>query len=112
MRWARYPASVQELTLETARTSIREPRDEELPTLLAVLTSHPDYLEWTEGSGDEAGRYDLSMLERDLGIAAMTPGRHSLGVFEKESGDGVGVVDFLEEHPERGMPWIGLIAVR
>jgi hypothetical protein len=36
--------------------------------VLDVYLSNPAYLELTEGSGGEPGRYDRGMLERDFAI--------------------------------------------
>ena len=66
----------------------------------------------TEGSAGEPGRYDLEMLRRDLALAALTPGRHVVGLFDREDGEAFGVLDWLEENPSDGMPWVGLVMIR
>lgn len=107
-----YTRCVTDLVLETERLFIRDAQGDDLDSLLQVFLSNPEYLGWTEGSADEPGRYDLPMLQRDWTIATMTPGRHFLGVFDKANREAVGVADFLEEHPDHGIPWIGLIEIR
>lgn len=84
----------------------------DLEALFDVYASNPGYLELTEGSGGEPGRYDAEMLQRDLGIAAMTPGRRMVGVFLEASGELVGVLDWMEENPSDGVRWVGLIMIR
>lgn len=52
------------------------------------------------------------MLQRDLAVAGMTPGRHVAGVFDRQTGEPVGVVDWLDENPSDGKPWVGLLMIR
>ncbi len=65
-----------------------------------------------EGSAGERGRYDLGMLERDVALARMTPGRAMAGIFLRHSGEPVGVLDWMDENPSDGMPWVGLLMIR
>ena len=97
---------------ETPRLVVREPRAEDLDALLEVYASNPDYLELTEGSGGEPGRYDRDMLERDVGVAQLTPGRRLAGIFLRDGGDAVGVLDWMEANPTDGIPWVGLLIIR
>jgi RimJ/RimL family protein N-acetyltransferase len=97
---------------ETERLLVRELEEDELEAALEVHASNPAYLELTEGSGGEPGRYDLDMLGRDLALARATPGRHLAGLRLKEEGELVGVLDWLEEHPSDSMPWVGLVMIR
>lgn len=96
---------------ETRRLLVRRLREDDLEAILPVHTSNPDYLELTEGSGGQPGRYDLEMLQRDYVIAQMTPGRCLAGIFLKPTGEAVGVLDWMEENPSDGKPWIGLLMV-
>jgi len=41
----------------------------DLPDLLEISLSHPDFLALTEGSAGEHGHYDLEMLQRDWWLA-------------------------------------------
>ena len=86
-------------------------RADELELLLDVYASNPQYLQLTEGSAGEPGHYDLGMLERDVAMAQMTPGRHIASIHLKEIDDLVGVLDWMEENPFDGMPWIGLVMI-
>jgi hypothetical protein len=65
---------------ETPRLAVRAIRPDDLDALLDVYRSNPEYLALTEGSGGEPGRYDREMLERDVAVAAMTPGRRMAAV--------------------------------
>jgi RimJ/RimL family protein N-acetyltransferase len=42
----------------------------------------------------------------------MTPGRHLAGIFLAQSGDPIGVLDWIEEHPSDGRVWVGLLMIR
>ena len=99
-------------TFETARLRMREVEADDLDAVLTVYSSNADYLALTEGSGGEPGRYDRGMLERDFTIARMTPGRHLVGISLKESGELIGVLDWMEENPNDGKPWVGLLMIR
>ena len=89
---------------------VRAVEEADLDGLLAVYLSHPEVLAVTEGSAGEAGHYDRGMLERDLTLAQMTPGRHMLSVISKDGGV-IGVLDWMERNPSDGHPWIGLVMV-
>jgi RimJ/RimL family protein N-acetyltransferase len=97
---------------ETDRLVVRRLQADDLEALLAVYTSNSDYLQFTEGSGDEPGRYDIEMLERDVAVAQMTPGRQMAGIFLKQTGELIGVLDWMDENPSDGQPWIGLVMIR
>ncbi len=90
---------------------VRELEPEDLEALLPVYLSNPDFLETHEGSGGEAGAYDLGMLERDWYLGTMQKGHHQLGIFLREGGEPVGWVDYLERGPTDGMPWLGGVMV-
>jgi RimJ/RimL family protein N-acetyltransferase len=96
---------------ETARLTAAEVAGSDIPELLDVHLSNPAYLELTEGSGGVAGAYDRGMLERDLAMAALTPGRHTAVLRLREGGTCVGVVDWMDENPNDGLPWIGLVMI-
>lgn len=96
---------------ETVRLRVRGAEAGDLDDLLAVYTSNPAYLALTEGSHGEPGRYDRGMLERDFMLAQMTPGRHMLSVITKDGAGAIGVLDWMEQNPSDGYPWIGLVMV-
>jgi L-amino acid N-acyltransferase YncA len=94
--------------LETERLVLEPAGDDDLPELMEVYASNPEYLAMTEGSGGEAGRYDIGMLERDVAVARMTPGRQLL-VLRLREGSIAGVLDWVDESSSDGYPWIGLV---
>ncbi|HEX6799923.1 MAG TPA: hypothetical protein VF116_19585, partial [Ktedonobacterales bacterium] len=95
--------------IETPRLRIRDAEAEDLPELLPVYLSNPDFVRVNEGSRGEAGYYNLEMFQRDWWINRMMPGGHVLGIYLKATGEAVGQANFLEENPEDGMPWLGLL---
>jgi RimJ/RimL family protein N-acetyltransferase len=78
----------------------------DLPGLVEVFQSNQHYLDWTEG-----GVYDLEMLREDWQSAHEAEGRHMRALRDRESGEIVGVLDYLEVNPSDGHPWIGLIMI-
>jgi RimJ/RimL family protein N-acetyltransferase len=96
---------------ETARLVAAEVTEEDVPELLEVYLSNPAYLELTEGSGGAPGAYDRGMLERDLAMSDLTPGRHTVALRLRDGGECVGVLDWMDENPKDGSPWIGLIMI-
>jgi RimJ/RimL family protein N-acetyltransferase len=97
--------------LETERLVLEPAHDDDMPELLEVYTSNPAYLAMTEGSAGEPGHYDLGMLERDVAVARMTPGRQVLVLRLRDEGGIVGVLDWVDESSSDGYPWIGLVLV-
>ena len=97
---------------ETERLVVRELSDHELEAVLPVYLGNGAYLALTSGFAGEPGRYDLESLERDFALARITPGRHLAGVYARDGGEPVGVLDWLDENPADGTPWIGLVMVR
>ncbi len=98
--------------VESERLVLRELREGDLPAVLPVYLSNPQYLELTEGSAGEPGRFDLEMLQRDFALAELEPGRVFAGIWAKDGGEPLGVLDWLEENPRDGQPWIGLLLIR
>ncbi len=97
--------------IETRRLVLRELGPDDLEGLLPVYLSNGDFLATHEGSGGEAGGYDLSMLERDWYLGTMQEGHHQLGIYLREGGEPVGWIDYLEQSPTDGMPWLGGVMV-
>jgi ribosomal protein S18 acetylase RimI-like enzyme len=97
------------LPLTTTRLVLDEPRENDLPGLLAVALSNPGFLAAHEGSGGEAGRFDLDMLARDLAVADVDPARHTLVIRRRDDGAVVGMAETLDLHPRDQVPWIGLL---
>jgi RimJ/RimL family protein N-acetyltransferase len=96
---------------ETARLTATEATADDIPELLDVYRSNPAYLDLTEGSGGVPGAYDRGMLERDLTLAAITPGRHAAVLRIRADGACAGVLDWMDENPNDGAPWLGLIMI-
>ena len=99
------------LELETPRLRIRDAEAADLPDLLPIYLSNPNFVRMNEGSRGAAGYYDLEMFQRDWWIYRMMPGGHVLGIYLKVTGDAVGQANFLEENPDDGMPWLGLLMI-
>jgi RimJ/RimL family protein N-acetyltransferase len=95
----------------TTRLEVRETDEADIDALLNVRLSNPHYLELTEGSAGEPGHYDRGMLERDLAMAMLMPGRHPAVMALTDSGDVVGELDWMDENPSDGAPWLGLVMV-
>lgn len=96
---------------ETARLTAAEATEDDVAELLDVHLSNPAYLDLTEGSGGVPGAYDRGMLERDLALAAMTPGRHTTVLRLRAGGACAGMLDWMDENPNDATPWIGLIMI-
>jgi RimJ/RimL family protein N-acetyltransferase len=90
---------------------MRAVEEADLDGLLGVYLSSPEVLAVTEGSAGEPGRYDRGMLERDVWMSQLDPLRHTHGLFLRGTGACVGVIDWIDEHPDDRCPWIGLVMV-
>jgi len=97
--------------LETPRLTATQVTEDDVGELLDVYRSNPAYLDLTEGSGGVAGAYDRGMLERDLAMSEMTPGRHTCTLRLRDGGTCVGLLDWIDENPNDGTPWLGLIMI-
>jgi RimJ/RimL family protein N-acetyltransferase len=96
---------------ETTRLSATEVGEDDIGDLLDVYLSNRAYLDLTEGSGGVAGAYDRGMLERDLAMSEMTPGRHTCTLRLRDGGTCVGLLDWIDKNPNDGAPWIGLVMI-
>jgi RimJ/RimL family protein N-acetyltransferase len=96
---------------ETARLVAAEVSEADVAEVLDVYLSNPAYLDLTEGSSGVPGAYDRGMLERDLAMSDLTPGRHSAVLRLRDGGACVGIVDWMDENPTDGAPWLGLIMI-
>ena len=99
------------MELESERLRIREAEPEDLPALLPVYLSNPEFVAMNEGARGEQGYYDLEMFQRDWQVQRMMPGGHVLGIYLKETGAAVGQANYLEENPDDGRPWLGLLMI-
>ncbi len=94
----------------TERLDVREVEEADIDGLLEVYLSNPHVIAVTEGSAGEPGHYDRGMLERDLWISELDEARHTAGVFLRDGGACVGVIDWVD--PDAGgTPSIGLVMV-
>jgi RimJ/RimL family protein N-acetyltransferase len=98
-----------QLPLTTARLVLDAPTESDLPAVLALVQSNPEFLATHEGSGGQPGAYDLDMLLRDLSVARLDPLRRPLVLRERTTGAVVGWADLLDRHPRDDVPWIGLL---
>jgi RimJ/RimL family protein N-acetyltransferase len=99
------------LTLESPCLTFREVTADDLPALLPVYLSNPDFVAMNEGSRGTSGYFDLEMFRRDWWVQRMMPGSHWLGIYLTSSGEAVGQANFLEENPDDGYPWLGLLMI-
>ena len=78
-----------------------------------MYASNPEYLAMTEGSGGEPGalRHPRCSSATSPSLR-MTPGRQVLVLRQREEGEIVGVLDWVDESSSDGYPWIGLVLVR
>ena len=93
---------------ESARLAFRDASEDDLPALLAIYQSNPEFVAQNEGSAGEAGRYDREMLQRDWWVLQMMPGSHILAITLKQTGALIGRADYLDEHDD-GYPWLGVL---
>jgi RimJ/RimL family protein N-acetyltransferase len=100
------------LRFETERLVMTDVAEQDLDGLLDVALSNPQFTNSHEGSDGEPGRFDRDMLERDLAVAWIDPGRHPLVLRRKsDPSQVVGWAEVLDEHPHDHVPWIGLLEV-
>jgi ribosomal protein S18 acetylase RimI-like enzyme len=90
---------------------LTEVEPDDVRDLLSIRHSNPDRLARTEGSSGDPSAYDAAMLERDLAVMDADPSRHVLVARLHSNPRVVGYVDVLDEHPEDGLPWIGVVEV-
>ena len=86
---------------ETPRLTAAEVTEDDIAELLDVHLSNQAYLDLTEGSGGIAGAYDRGMLERDLTMSAMTPGRQTCALRLRDGETCVGRAGLGGREPER-----------
>lgn len=86
---------------------LREVDTGDLEDLHRVFASNSDFLRLRE----EMAAYDLESVTRYWEIAALDPGRHILLIVHKDTGIAIGLLDFIEQSPTDGRPWIGLVMI-
>ena len=94
----------------TERLDVRAVEEADIAGLLDVYLSNPQVIAVTEGSAGEAGHYDRGMLERDLWMSELDENRHTAGLFLRDGGACVGVIDWVDQDAD-GIPSIGLVLV-
>ena len=60
---------------------------------------------------EEIATYDLESVTRYWEASTLDPERHVLLVVHKNTGIVIGLVDFVEQSPADGKPWIGLVMI-
>ncbi len=88
---------------------MREAVADDLDSLHLIFGSNPDFLKLREDIAE--GGYDLASVKRYWELAMLDAARHLLVVIEKETGANVGLLDFVDESPADGRPWIGLVLI-
>ncbi len=78
--------------------------------VLSVVNSNPD---WVASSDDFAGKssWHRSDAEMHLWKESVRENSVSFGIRRSEDGELVGLGGFLEPHPDRGVPMVGLLLV-
>lgn len=95
------------LHLNTDRLLLREVHFGDLQDVHEMFASNPDFLQLR----DEIGSYDLESVTQYWDVAAFDPGRHLLLVVHKNTGIAIGLLDFVDQSPADGKPWIGLAMI-
>jgi RimJ/RimL family protein N-acetyltransferase len=95
----------------TERLEVRAVDEADIAGLLDVYLSNPQVIAVTEGSAGEPGHYDRGMLERDLWVSELDENRHTAGLFLRDGGTCVGVLDWTDGDAGEGTPSIGLVLV-
>jgi ribosomal protein S18 acetylase RimI-like enzyme len=102
---------VTSLRVDTRDLVLTEVEPNHLSDLFAVRLSNTDRLARTEGSADDSGAYDQSMLERDLIVTLADPARHMLVARARADKRVVGYVDVLDVNPDDACPWLGVVEI-
>ncbi len=93
--------------MATDRLLLREVGADDLRDVHGVFGSNPDFLALRE----EMAPYDLESVTRYWEMATLDPARHVLLVVHQDTGAVVGVLDFVDQSPADGRPWIGLVMI-
>jgi RimJ/RimL family protein N-acetyltransferase len=93
--------------LGTDRLLLREVDSGDLQDLHGVFASNPDFLQLRE----EIASYDLESVTQYWETASVDPGRHVLLVVDEKAGIAIGLLDFVDQSPTDGKPWIGLVMI-
>lgn len=89
---------------------LREAIASDLPELLPVYRSH-------EADGDHADHgHALRRLVHEWRVLETLKTHHTLAIYRRTDaagpgGEPIGVLDYMEESPQTGIPWLGLIMV-
>lgn len=95
------------LSLNTDRLLLREVDTGDLQDVHRVFASNADFLQLRE----EIASYDLQSVTRYWEAASLDPDRHVLLVVHKNTGIVIGLLDFVDQSPTDGKPWIGLVMI-
>ena len=101
----------ESLRLETERFELHDITPEDLEDLCGVFESNADFLALRDNLAAPSGGYDPASVRQYCEGAMLDALRHVLVVTDKESTTTVGLVDFVDESPADGVPWIGLVII-
>jgi len=76
-----------------------------------VFRSNPEFLSLRDNVSATAGGYDQTSVKQYWELATLDPQRHLMLVVETATGAAVGLVDFVDQSPFDGLPWIGLVMI-
>lgn len=93
--------------LHTDRLLLREVDSSDLEAVHRVFDSNPDFLQFREMMES----YDLDSVTRYWEAASFDSARHVLLVVRKDTGIAIGLLDFIDQSPTDGKPWVGLIMI-
>ena len=98
------------MDLKTERLLLRGAETADLGHIHEAFLSNPDFVELRPDIAASGG-YDLASVRQYWEDAQLDPMRHVLVVVNGETGESVGLIDFVTESLLDGYPWIGLVLV-
>jgi RimJ/RimL family protein N-acetyltransferase len=99
------------LQLESDRLALRESTAEDVDLIHRLFASNPEFLSLRADIASSEDGYDRESVRNYCDLATLDPERHLLVAVDKESKEAVGIVDFVDESPADGLPWIGLVLI-
>ena len=85
--------------LVSDRFRLREATADDLEVVLSVFRSNPEFLSLRDNVSATAGGYDQTSVKNYWELATLDPQRHVM------------LVDFVDQSPFDGLPWIGLVMI-
>lgn len=99
------------LLVESVRLRFRDVVASDIERLYEIFRGNPEFLMLRDDISDGGGGYDLASVARYYESAMLDPARYLLVIVDKATDAAVGLVDFVEESPADGRPWIGLVVI-